>query len=636
MKHPDFLKCLAGFRAMLVLAALSLPGVAPSQAQAPAWGGVAPATNQVTGAGIEAVATDASGNVFVAGGFSGQITFGSTVLTGASGDVFVAKYVPGTNTWAWAQRIGGTGVDRCSGIAVSGSSVYVTGSIYNDYTNLKGVLVGGTSPATGTVAQAGASQSYSDDLFVAKFVDQGSSAIVAWSQVAGGAYDDMPGGIAVSGNSVYITGTLYNNRSNVGRAVFGGAGLTVGTIAQVGVSAGSSLDLVLAKYTDNGSTATFNWSQVGGGDGTDEGTGVAVSGTSVYVTGTFSNNLTNSQGVLFGGSGSTSGTVPANGTSILNSLDLVLAKYTDNGSSATLRWTQVAGGTNYDQGNALAVSGSNVYVTGFITNSLANTNAVVFGGNGIAAGTVQQNGASSASSKDLVLAKYVDNGATATLGWTQVGGGSSDDAGRALAVSGNSVYLTGGYLSNKANADAVFFGGSGTTAGTVPVYGVDAQSSVDLLVAKYTDGGTSATLAWTQVGGGHYDDYGFGVALSGQRVCVGGSVTPPAAFGSYAISTASPLANVLAYLTDSSLTPLSVQRVIPAGVQLAVFPSPTPGAATLSGATPSTAVQVLDSLGRVVATATADAVGTATLPSGLAPGVYVVRSGTHAKQLVVE
>jgi hypothetical protein len=47
---------------------------------------------------------------------------------------------------------------------------------------------------------------------------------------------------------------------------------------------------------------------------------------------------------------------------------------------------------------------------------------------------------------------------------------------------------------------------------------------------------------------------------------------------------------------------------------------------------------VLDALGRPVTTATADAAGTArlALPAGLAPGVYLVRSGTQVRRLVVE
>jgi len=47
-------------------------------------------------------------------------------------------------------------------------------------------------------------------------------------------------------------------------------------------------------------------------------------------------------------------------------------------------------------------------------------------------------------------------------------------------------------------------------------------------------------------------------------------------------------------------------------------------------------VQVLDALGRRVATTQADATGTAHLPAGLHPGVYVVRTGSSALRLTVE
>ena len=69
---------------------------------------------------------------------------------------------------------------------------------------------------------------------------------------------------------------------------------------------------------------------------------------------------------------------------------------------------------------------------------------------------------------------------------------------------------------------------------------------------------------------------------------------------------------------------------------LSLYPNPAPGAAQLCGATPGAAVQVLDALGRRVATTQADATGTAHLPAGLHPGVYVVRTGSSALRLTVE
>jgi uncharacterized delta-60 repeat protein len=76
-----------------------------------------------------------------------------------------------------------------------------------------------------------------------------------------------------------------------------------------------------------------------------------------------------------------------------------------------------------------------------------------------------------------------------------------------------------------------------------------------------------------------------------------------------------------------------------ASAGLSLYPNPAHGgAATLLGAQPGTVVTVLDALGRTVATAPADASGTAVLvlPQGLAAGVYVVRAGQQALRLTVE
>jgi hypothetical protein len=71
---------------------------------------------------------------------------------------------------------------------------------------------------------------------------------------------------------------------------------------------------------------------------------------------------------------------------------------------------------------------------------------------------------------------------------------------------------------------------------------------------------------------------------------------------------------------------------------VALFPNPAHGAATLTGAAPNASLTVLDALGRVLLTATADATGAAqlVLPEGLSAGVYLVHSGGQVHRLVVE
>jgi hypothetical protein len=283
-----------------------------SSAQAPAWNAAATGNPlQTDGISVtRATAVDTQGNVFITGYFIGSVAFGNTVLSSAGGsDLFVTKYVPSTNTWAWAQRGGGLNEDQGYAITVSGNSVYLTGYVMNTVTNTRSVTFGGTNAATSTVVQAGATTTASLDLVVAKYTDNGASATFNWSQIAGGTGNDKGYGIAVSGTSVYVTGTITNSTTNANGVLFGDVGTTTGTVAQYGASATASQDIILAKYTDNGSTATLGWTQVAGGTAADLGSSVAINGTAVYVTGSLTNTKANTNKVLFGGTGATAGTV---------------------------------------------------------------------------------------------------------------------------------------------------------------------------------------------------------------------------------------------------------------------------------------------------------------------------------------
>ena len=75
----------------------------------------------------------------------------------------------------------------------------------------------------------------------------------------------------------------------------------------------------------------------------------------------------------------------------------------------------------------------------------------------------------------------------------------------------------------------------------------------------------------------------------------------------------------------------------PAG-SLLLWPNPARTAVQVSGLPAATPVQVLDALGRLVATATTDATGAGqlVLPPGLATGVYVVRGAGQTARLTVE
>jgi len=91
------------------------------------------------------------------------------------------------------------------------------------------------------------------------------------------------------------------------------------------------------------------------------------------------------------------------------------------------------------------------------------------------------------------------------------------------------------------------------------------------------------------------------------------------------------------YLVTLSATPLATTSGASAA-RLALFPNPTQAVTTLSGAEAGATVQVLDVLGRAVLSVKADAAGKAALalPTSLAKGVYVVRTGQQTVRLVLE
>ena len=379
MKHV----CSFVLRHSLLVAVLFFAFGKTARAQAPAWQGAVVSS----GASFRAAAADASGNVYVVGSFNGTVVLGTLALVSAgSTDAFVAKWSTVTNGFVWAHRAGGVGSDEALAMAVSGSSVYVTG------------LFSGTA-AFGPISLTSAGQT---DLFVTKLTDAGAAGSFAWAQRAGGAAGSArPYAIGVSGANVYITGEFLGTFS------LGAAGNLTTT------STGNS-DGFLAKLTDAGGTAGFTWAQRLGGSGIDGCSGLAVNGSSVYVTGEFSGTA-----VL--------GTL---GLVSVGNFDVFVAKLTDTGPTGSFVWAQRAGGVGFDYSNALAVNGGSVYVTGSFNGTA-----------GFGATTLASNGA-----EDLYVAKLMDAGTAGSFTWAQRGGGGGSDGGSGLAVSGPNVYVTGHFV----------------------------------------------------------------------------------------------------------------------------------------------------------------------------------------------
>lgn len=319
------------------------------------------------------VAVDASGNVYVAGCFQAAADFGAgTVSSAGLNDAFLASYTS-TGTYRWSKTFGGSGGDDAFAVATDASgNPFITG-------NFAGTVSFGGTP----FYSAGES-----DIFVASFSSLGSH---RWARASGGAIGDIGYDVASdSSGNIYVTGYFQ------GTASFGGASL---------ISAGSS-DIFLASYSSLGAHL---WSRRMGGTSMDMGRGVAVDATgSACITGGFTDAGD------FGG-----GTITAAGKT-----DAFVARYT--ASSGQHVWSKRLGGIETDMGLDVGHDPTgNVYVIGYFSG------ATDFGGGAL----------TSAGGYDVFIASYA---AAAKHRWSVRFGDASGDTGYGLALgSSNRMLVTG-------------------------------------------------------------------------------------------------------------------------------------------------------------------------------------------------
>ena len=552
-----------------LLATVGLLLAAPAaRAQVPAWQ-TAVALNGGASM-VTATAIDAGGNIYVAGYFTGTASFGAATLTSAGDrDVFVAKWSQASATFVWAQRAGGAGSDGATAVAVSGTGVYVAGE-----------FVGAATFGARSIASFGL-----NDAFTAKLTDGGPGAGWEWAVPMGGASSDQAYTLAVSGTSVYVAG------------VFNSAAFHLGPYTLTNASTnGATADGFVAKIADAGPTGTVAWVQQVGGSGSDFVTALAASGSTVYVTGEFSNTVAFGGTVLVGGG-----------------LGAFVAKLADAGPGSQFAWAIQAGG--FVMANAVAVAGPNVYVVGrFIFNATFGATTFTSMGQG---------------GYDAFVTKIADAGTTGSFTWAVAAGGPRSDYAAGVAASGANLYVVGGF------SDTSSFGTTSLTS---------VGNADNIFVTKLTDTGSTGRFAWATQVAGTGSQTATAVAVdAGRGVYVGGGAMLPISFGSIRlVGTTGVDAGFFASFADPSLTATTPALT---AADVAVSPNPAHGTATLQlPALPGTAtatLTLLDALGRAIRTQTASTNAPAELDlSGLAAGLYAVRvtagGSTATRRLVVE
>jgi gliding motility-associated-like protein len=257
------------------------------------------------------ISTDASGNTYTTGYFSGTATFGSTVLTSHGiTDIFVTK-TNSAGVFQWVVNAGGPGPNRGLSIkADAAGNSYITGFYY-------GTAYFGSTTITSNGLQ---------DVFIAKY---NTSGVLQWVTSAGGTESDIGNGINVDNlGNVLVTGEFK------GTATFGSTTLT---------SMNNSVDVFAAKLDPSGN---FLWTKQGAAPLIDRGIDIASDASgNVYVTGMFADTITFDI---------------THFNTIHNAIFIV--KYNSSGAE---QWFQKIGGGTLNVVSGIAIDATNnIYVTG--------------------------------------------------------------------------------------------------------------------------------------------------------------------------------------------------------------------------------------------------------------------------------
>jgi len=253
------------------------------------------ATNQAN-----AVSVDASGNIYVGGSVSGGVVGAGQTSQGGS-DAYLAE-LNSSGTIVAENQFGTSGSDQVSATAIgSDGSLYVA-SVQNG------------------------------DAVISKYASGAITSAPVWTQDLGALQSGGAiGGLTVSGNQVYVSGSTSN------------ANLTAGGAAAVAAPSSGGTDAFVLNLTDNGSSATVNQVSYVGTSASDQGGAVTVgSNGTVYLAGT------------------TTGTFAGQDRSVQGVNNAFVAALNPNG---TVQWTQQYGGASGEStGAAVAVdpNGSSV------------------------------------------------------------------------------------------------------------------------------------------------------------------------------------------------------------------------------------------------------------------------------------
>jgi hypothetical protein len=357
----------------------------------------------------ENVVTDAAGNLYVTGTFSGTMDFNplpgtDTKTSHGFDDVFITKFNADL-TYGWTTIFGGTYGDYARDLIEVGGVIYVCGSFSSPDAHFDNLgAIGSLGPESAFVVAVNAS----NGVPITSFGTNGIQRIGGNSNVTGEC-------LTASGSHVYVGGHFTGGEFGIG---------ALGSTSAVGLYD----SFVCALNRSNGAAATgFGTGGIKkfGGSQYEYTDGITLSNGVLYVSGSF-----NSNNAGFGSAGTI--------TSLSSgkfSLYLLALNATNGAPVSTFGsgGVQRIGGSQHDYGGPLVVSGSTLYATG----KLNSTNAGVgsFG-----------NIKSSGSTDVFVVALNSASGSLVSSfgsGGAVVFGGSGNDTRPVIAILNSTLYLGG-------------------------------------------------------------------------------------------------------------------------------------------------------------------------------------------------
>lgn len=357
------------------------------------------------------VATDAAGNVYSAGYFSGTVNFnpgGSYLLTSLGlNDGFVSK-LDANGNFVWAFKLGSTLADEVKSIAVDATgNVFVCGSF-------KGTV---NFNPSGTANLTSAGQ---DDIFIAKYDSNGN---YQWAKRMGSTLPDIAYDIALDASSNVHTTGYYLGTVNFNPG---------GTFNMT--SAGDA-DVFVSKLDASGN---FVWAKSMGGTLSDIAYGITVDAAGNVITTGYFDDIAD-----FDPSGVSNTLTTAGGN------DIFISKLSSTGAYT---WAKRMGGTLGDEAGSVCTDAlGNVYAGGRFQD-IADFGSTLL---------------TSAGAIDGYVTKLNPSG---TFMWAKQLGGTLGDAvyGIATDASGN-VYSTG-YFNDVADFNPSFNTNSLTSSGSFEVF----------------------------------------------------------------------------------------------------------------------------------------------------------------------